>query len=442
VHIIIISPQPIEIIDQVMATSYPELNITNCSSSTQAKELLFDSGPYSLVVISEQSTDENSELFSIITEDIGAPMTLLLGTAQKETLDTIAKHDCLNHLQDISISTYKGFIDKILIKQKNESEEQRYLTDKTLEDFVPLKLKTFYLYKTLPYDAYTLITTNRFMKVLPKDIEYHEGLIQKLKFKHIRCLYLEKNNHVDFLDQAIKTMTQEVKKGGHSPKRIIKILISGATLVQDYLRTIGPSDNILPFINELTLLQTSFLKSGDQLKIHQQYFKDMSHDIGEQAICKSILCEMIASKLNWTFDKTREKLFFTSLLHDNFIANEQDACITDLETVKDSKSRKQLEQHPMLASKFAQQFTHLTEIDFIIKQHHLIPDYRCFPEKIPQGKINQISALFIIVNHYVSELINLKINYKNHRKLLAQMDIIYTHTAFKTVYTVFKKLIK
>jgi hypothetical protein len=408
--------------------------------------LLIDQGAYFPVIINANTNPDAQELVDMIKDEIGECPIIILGN-----------NIGLNHVElknnlfvtrftlPLEPLIFKSYMDK-LFEDKFAEESNAEVVEKDKENFIPLKLKSFYLYKSLPYDVYMQITDNKFMKVLSKDIPYNEGIIQRLKEKNVRYLHLEKDNHITFLEKSIQTVQNSViNKNSNNLAADIKKLIDSFNLFQEYIVNIGVTDDLNLYFQTISNFHSNIVDRIETPLAILSYFNQSKYDIPEQSVFKSLLNCYMAKKLQWGSQSTKDKFIFSAIVHDVFIKDPESISIIDLDTNKilsDTKKKK-IHQHALLAEKVADQFTYIPEVSYIVRQHHQIPDSRGFPYQMSPNKINQVSALFIIVNHYVSEVLNHDNDYKNNRKILKEMERTYDNiTSFKSVFTSFIKVFK
>ena len=76
-----------------------------------------------------------------------------------------------------------------------EEEYQSNIEDINPDDFIPMKLKGFFLYKSFPYDLYVEITPTRYLRAIEKNKPYTISQLSAYAKKSIRFLTLKKMNN-------------------------------------------------------------------------------------------------------------------------------------------------------------------------------------------------------------------------------------------------------
>jgi len=442
---ILVTHGDIEIIENIFKTFFSsKVDLFKTDNIDVAKERLLENGIHTPVIINADDFQETNDFIHFIHDEIGDCPIVIIGT-----------NDGLNHKElrnSLSITRFTRPINsdnfKALIKSHYEEtlveEKEVSIEDKKKENFISLRIKSFYLYTILPYDAYMYITDSKYMKVIKKNTPYNQAAIQKLKDKNIKNLYLEKDNHINFLEASIKMVLKKLSKSLNSPLSVqIKILIESASLFQDYLQHIGVSNSLYSFIEHIYKTYDVLIDRLENINHIHKVFASEELDLAEQAILKAIYSGFIAKRLSWTSVSTKEKLLLSSLIHDLYIKDPKNATKLDLNDKKLSqKDKDEIIVHTRLAEQIAEQLNNYSDIGFIIAQHHQIPDHRSFPEQISLTKISQLSGLFIVINHFICELLNLGNTPGKRKNIIKNIQGVYTATNFKSSFNELKKAIR
>jgi hypothetical protein len=169
-------------------------------------------------------------------------------------------------------------------------------------------------------------------------------------------------------------------------------------------------------------------------------------DLAEQAILKGLLAESMAAMLGWSSDLSRMKLGLAAIMHDCFLDRDSWSTITyedhpELDYLTEDQKKSFLE-HPRKAAEMARQFTKYPDADFIIEQHHELPDGNGFPGGIHASKITKISAVFILANNFVIQLVVNGLTPSSIKSIMGGFASIYSVGNFKEVFKELQKAIK
>jgi response regulator RpfG family c-di-GMP phosphodiesterase len=103
--------------------------------------------------------------------------------------------------------------------------------------------------------------------------------------------------------------------------------------------------------------------------------------------------------MTWDSQNTHYKLALAGMLHDVALPN-PDWALFETEGDLSGLSASELEEyrrHPLLAGEMASQLADFPgDVDYIIAQHHELPDGSGFPRGLNHTKISPLSSLFIV----------------------------------------------
>lgn len=327
-----------------------------------------------------------------------------------------------------------------ILKGVKEKVEARKVQEAIIEvenpDFIPLKLRNFYLHKQVPFDVYVELTSTKYMKAISANQPYTESAIQEFKRRNIKYLYLEKNEHLIFLENSIdqiQNLFQQTK--GQTVKGQCQTLVASCLVIHQYLQDVGPSKKSEEFINVIIEKIEELLDSKYLLKEILEMFPLEHSDQAEQSVLKGIVSIWICKSLGWSSKITSQKMGLAAILHDLFIEQEEWSLITYRDHPhldnEDEETIEEFINHPKRAATLSHQISTISEVDFIIEQHHEQPDGSGFPRGINASKITQLSATFILANNLVSQALQLGMKRSSIAVILKGMKGFYDKGSFK-----------
>ena len=402
----------------------------------EALDTLSYEGPFGVIII-ECSLKETrpTDLAEMIFDQTGPRPVIFVGTPAmiKDRVD----EDFYNEHEMVSIynkpyqaNQFIGIVSEAIRWAKKEEYESN-IVELEPGSFVPLKLRNFYLYDSVPFDVYVELTKTKFLKAISADKKYTQSAIQDFQKRNIRYLYLEKNEHLNFLENSILKISKSLDSKSIDDKKRVQTCVAAVLVIHQYIRDVGISDTIRGLIKKVIEQFPLILKSYPTLDQILYNFPIEHSDLAEQAILKGLICEYMAQKLGWKSNMTRSKFGLAALIHDAFLERDEWSTITyrdhpDLDFLSDEQVENFL-QHSNRAAEIARQFTHYPETDFIIEQHHELPDGNGFPQGLMANKVTKISATFILANNIVIQLMLSGIN---------RSSIINITKGFKTIYNI------
>lgn len=420
--------------------------------ASDAIETLSFDGPFGLIIIEcglreIHPTDLAEEVF----DTIGPRPLLFVGTPTM--IKDRVREEFFNEHEMVSLYNKPYKPEEITAAIQNaidwakQQEFEESIVELDPEDFLPLKLRNFYLYEKVPFDVYVELTKTKYILAIKANKPYTQATIQDFQKRNIKTLYLEKNEHLSFLENSIKKIGQSLNRGSFpTKKRHIQSVIAGVLVGHQYLRDVGVSDSLKAFFELLIDQFTQILDEYGSLELLLLDFPMEHADLAEQAVLKALISEFLIKSLGWRSNLSRQKTGITSLLHDVFLEREEWSTITysdhpDLDYLS-TEQKENFLNHPKKAAEISQQFSQYTEIDFIIEQHHEQPDGNGFPQGINSGKITQVSAVFILSSNFVTQLVINGITVGTIRNILSGFKNIYNVGNFKEAFTLLSNELK
>lgn len=346
----------------------------------------------------------------------------------------------------VDIAELREKLAKAIQRFKQEEFEQSIVTlDRS--ELVPSKIKNFFLYSKIPYDAYLELSDTKFAKVLSKDTPYNPSMIEDLIRRKVKNLYLRKDDQLKLLESALETLTTFF--ADFSTKEIEVILqkqILGVSLIHQYVSAIGITESIIKFTHDIIRSASDCFFKLKNLNELLQKFPYKTRDSAEQSVMTIYICIFILGKMGWNSQTSREKMALASILHDCTLSNED---MTKIYSLKDPNlkmftpaEQEEFRIHPSKAAEVAKHFSGFTEVGFVIEQHHELPTQDGFPHALNSHEITTYSGVFILSNNFVS-LINQRGTSKEGLEKSYQLMVKdYNIGNFKTPLQLLAKMLK
>lgn len=430
---------------------FPKVELICAIKASDALDYLSYEGPIAIVIIECSMKEDNpSEIAQNIIETSGERPIIFLGTEAmlKDRVDEelFMQHDTLHtYKKPVDIMEFKNLIQTSLDwAQKEEFESSVIEVEK--DNYLPLKLKNFYLFDQIPYDVFIELTKTKFIKAIAKNKPYTQSTIQDFTKRNIKVLYLEKNEHLNFLESSILKIEESLSKKNLKPLQVIQTQIAAALIIHQYLRDVGISEKIINLSETVIEATNKNFDVFNNLKEVLTKFPLEHADLAEQSILLSYFCEGMARGMGWRSDLSRKKLGLAALIHDCTVENEGMLRISNLESAEAKQfTPKEIEKykmHPKEAAEFASHFSGFTDTDFIIEQHHELPDGSGFPLKLSANKLTAISCVFIISSNFVTQLALNGLTKSSLQAIVSAFSTHYNVGNFKEPLKIMKKSLK
>lgn len=444
------NPEEWERISRMFKANYPKVPILYAHTGKMAQDLMTCDGPFGMILIEATIKGESpTEVIKQLLELNGNRPVIFLGPKSyietRITNDVFSKHEANQILyRPFVLEDFKDKIDSAINWVKKEEFEQSIM-EINYEDFMPMKLKNFYLYEEIPYDAYLEVAENKVIKIISKNKKYYHSKISNYAQKGVKYLYIRTEESLKLLNSALLTIGGELSTRKNSfnvddddkVRSLLELQIKGIAVIQQILQNLGTNENLLKVTAEIIDSGSylfDWIKTPERLiKIFP--FKD--HDVAESSLLTFYVSLSILSSMKWDSNMSRGKMGLASIIHDCMLLNDQLNIVTgpkDPALLKfKAKERQDFLLHPEKAAKVGNAFSGYSDVDFIIEQHHEHPEGIGFPRGLTSFNITPMSAIFIIAVRFVHEL-NLQKNEKHPIKgILIRLGVLYNIGSFKEV---------
>ena len=168
--------------------------------------------------------------------------------------------------------------------------------------------------------------------------------------------------------------------------------------------------------------------------------------IPSKSIITAYITYALAKKLEWDSELTKNKLTICSILQDITLPDDNMAKINSansplLKEYKESDANAFI-NHPLDAADFSKQFTSYSDIDYVIENHHELPNRKGFPKKPSSSRLTQICAVFNIAQYIASEIDGNKPDNNLFAKTLKTMAKDYGTGSFKEILKLAKLVLR
>ncbi len=431
---------------------FKKISLICVRKSHEAMETLSFDGPFGMIIIECGMKEGNpTDLAEDIFDTVGPRPLIFVGTPTM--IKDRVREDFFDAHEMVSLynkpyepeQLTKSIEDAINWAKKEEFENS--IVELNPDEFLPLKLRNFYLYNKVPFDVYVELTKTKFIKALSANKPYTQSQIQEFQRRNIRYLYLEKNEHLTFLENSISKISHSLENiPNDDAKKRIQTTIAGVLVAHQYIRDVGVSDSLKSFVEILIEHISKGLDGYESLEKLLLEFPMEHGDIAEQSVLKGLVCEFLVRSLGWKSDLTKGKTSIAAILHKVFLEREEWSTITykdhpDLDYLT-PEQRENFISHPKAAANVSQYFSQFSEVDFIIEEHHEQPDGNGFPRGIPASKITQVSACFILASNFVIQMVINGISPSSLRTIIRSFSSIYNIGNFKEPFNQLAKEIR
>ena len=398
--------------ESLFKREFPEVELIGFKSRKSVLRHLVTDNSFRLIIIDCQSGEyDPADLCREINDFARESCFLFIGTRvtlEKTVLNRVNLQRWKFNICEKPYSQIKmcKLIGSLLNEKKDDNTKK--IVKVNSKNYFSIGIKSFYLFSSVPYDAFIEVSSNRFIKVVSKHEPYSQHTIKELASRNIRKLFIEKTNYICFLEESMESAGNLMFQKELSPVKILQIQISSVMLIHQYIRNVGISKTVIGMVEKVINSTADNINSFESFNDILQMFPFEEKDVVEKSVLVLYTCEMIIKSLKWNSEITRKQLGLASIIHDCFVQGEELYNISDIGNPEYEElpfeMRKKFEEHPLKAAELAEQFSGFSNVEFIIEEHHELPNGQGFPYKKKINKISNISCAFIMAVNFVNQM--------------------------------------
>ncbi len=365
-----------------------------------------------------------------------------------EKLESVKKSDLTQY-------SFITVLPKALFTKEFSQVFQKLLQNEEMNDdeFKKIDMDSLAYIDGVTSDAYVKMSSGKYVKLVTKGEVLTPNEIQRYKAQDIHHVYIKKEKVQEVLEQMKKQVQFFLAHPG------FKFIVRGKEdslskrFEQKILRCADDFCIDEAFQQQLTGVITKTVDAINRIPKLEKILQKIGSQSRERNYLPEhmlLLCYITAAwteHLGWHSKGTKEKLIYASILHDLTLAGTPHlAEIPDMKTFESMKGsftpkerdlfiNHPLESAQLILSSF-QQAPPDTEV--IVRQHHERPDGKGFPKGIHWGKINPLSALFIVAHDYVHYVMT----HEEHdlEAYLEESSTKFTQSTFANILNVLRKI--
>lgn len=447
-------PEEQEQVKRILKNIHNNLEMICAQSLNQAMDIVSTDGPFGFFIIDVEikNTDPN-QLAINLTDFSGDRPILFLGQdaiisdrIEQSTFDANENNEKIlkpinrdDFLTDFSKTTDSA------LKWAKEEEFATSIEDIDPEDFVKMKIKSFYLYTIFPYDIYLEFTPTQYIKIISANKPYTVTTLSNYAKKNIKFLHIKKDDQLKYLEEEAKKCLKGLRKIAVDSPDVFIVTLRSITIMHQYMLALGVSPIVLTLANSITDNIISIAENYRTLKSLLKKYPHIYEGIASKSLLTGFLSSYICHHMGWDSMTTKKKLAIASILQDYNLTDESLSKINQMSdprlTSFNEASIKILLEHPVTVGEVARQFTMFPEIDFLIESHHELPNRKGFPMQPPLTKLTAINAVFNTSQYVAAEIDGLQYSAELNHKILRSMNRDFNVGNFKEPLKILKNIL-
>ncbi len=401
----------------ILYNKFPKIELLHITSVDQAMNEASSNGPFAAFIIDAdmKEIDPNALGLNLI-EFTGPRPVLFFGT---EAIIKQRIGDDLFNVHELNDTVFRptereGFNIELINKFEKaltwmkEQEREEAIEEVNADDFIPMKIKSFFLYRQFPYDIYLAITAKSYMRVINADKPYSHNMLTSYAKKNIKFLHIKKDDQLKFLEEESKKCLKALKNIDPVSKDVYLILLRSITIMHQYMMALGVTPSVFKLSEAITDIAIEHLKLVNDIPSILKKYPTFYTGVASKSLLTLFLAKALSLKMGWDSITSKKKLAICALLQDVALPEDSMSAINSTNDHQFKLMSPQLQneylKHPQKASDFSKQFSTYSDIDYIIELHHELPNRKGFPNRPPAMKLTQIVAVFNISQYLAAEV--------------------------------------
>lgn len=446
-------PEEQEQVKRVLKNINKDLELITANSSNQAMDVVSTDGPLGFFIIDvEMKKTDPNELAINLTDFAGDRPIIFLGQdaiisdrIEQSTFEANENNEKIlkpinrdDFLSDFSTSTDTA------LKWAREEEFETSIEDVDPEDFVKMKIKSFYLYTVFPYDIYLEFTPTQYIKIISAGKPYTITTLSTYAKKNIKTLHIRKDDQLKYLEEEAKKCLKALRKIPIESPDIFIITLRSITIMHQYMLALGVSPTVLTLANAITDTIIEVANKYKTLRGLLKRYPNLYEGIASKSLITAFISAYLCQSIGWDSITTKKKLSIASLLQDYNLPDEALSKINNMGDPRlasyNEATIKKFVEHPTIVAEISRQFTMFPEIDFIVENHHELPNRKGFPNQPGISKLTAINAVFNVSQYVAAEIDGHEYNLEYNTKVLNSMNRDFNSGSFKEPLKLLKKL--
>lgn len=443
-----------EQVKRILENSHKDLKMICAQSLNESMDIISTDGPFGFFIIDvEMKNSDPNQLAINLTDFAGDRPILFLGQdsiftnrVKQSTFELNPNNGKI--LRPINRDGFLSDITKATNSALNWAKEEEFATsieDIDPEDFVKMKIKSFYLYSIFPYDIYLEFTATQYIKIISANRPYTITTLSNYAKKNIKFLHIRKDDQLKYLEDEAKKCLKGLRKVDVKTSDAFIVTLRSITIMHQYMLALGVSPMVLTLGNAITDTIIAIAENDRTLKSLLKKYPHLYEGIASKSLLTGFISFYICRHMGWDSITTKKKLAIASILQDYNLPDESLSKINQISdprlTSFNDANIAVFAKHPVMVAEVTRQFTMFTDIDFIIENHHELPNKKGFPNQPPIMKLTAINAVFNTAQYVAAEIDGYQYSTELYNKILQSMNRDFNAGNFKEPLKILKGIL-
>lgn len=444
-----------EQISRIIKNQYKDLELVLAASKEDAMERASIDGPFGFYALDAEAKEyDPDELGKELLDFTGNRPILFLGHEAYITDRISQELYTSNEYNERILKPFdrEDFKDDILNKVNNalifakKEEFEQSIEEVDPNDFIQMKIKSFYLFNSFPHDIYMEITSTKYIKILPANKPFTVTTLAAYAKKNVRYFHIRKDDQLEYLEGESKKCLKAIRKLPMKSDEMLLVLLRSVTLVHQTLLAVGVTPSALTLCSAVTDAIIEIAQNNKDFGKLLIRYPNLYSGIASKSLLTGFIATAVATKMGWESVTTKKKLTMAALLMDFTLADED---MSKINSASDPALKNYSEdkidnffQHPIKAAEVAQQFTMYPDIDFLIENHHETPNRKGFPNQPSHTKLTALCSVFNVAQFIAAEIDGEMISNPLLAKTIRALSRDYNTGNFKEAMRIAKDIMR
>jgi hypothetical protein len=355
---------------------------------------------------------------------------------------------------------YEGYFEKTLIIDDVENNTEGSITyinrsylitsiGTVVDDFIrlkypennffPITIRKFRNEINYPCEIFVKVSEKKYIKVLNKDNDFPEEILEKLILKNVQFLHVKSEDINAFNNMSFK-------RNNNQNSDDVSSEIGAVESLHNYIKDLGFD----PKIVDMTKNMQKSIENKFTHKFMKNLFSRFNDMEGSFLYNHSYLTSVIAlttgMKFTWMNMENREKIYLGSILHDLGYKHKENALRESLtkDQIDDlsSEEKSDILDHPTKFAKHLAQIGNIhQDVIKIVRDHHGVHGEASYPKPIYPAEVNLIFALFVLSHELSLGLYEISFNEDKIPALLEEVCERFNKGNYKKIIPEFRHAI-
>lgn len=277
-----------------------------------------------------------------------------------------------------------------------------------------------------------LSVAGKFVRLNYSTDEFLE-ILRKLQQKEVEMVFIRQSEVKKIMEEIQESLSA---KQFYDPKTVpeerVENLDDAMKTVKNVINQLGVNSETVTLLRLVNVRAMSMLSESPSLYAFIKRFKKNCSDEFLRAMLTSYVMALVIDKFPWKSDSVKEKGAMAALMCDMMLEKEDFEVLRRFEK-EGGELPEHIKNHPTELAEKLRIKRDLIPIETItiIEQHHELPDGKGFPLGLNASRINSLTAIFIVSQHFIEELFEEKFDYEKRYEIAARLGKKFNAKSFE-----------